>query len=143
MAEYIENVTNADDFGEVNKIKTPFAQIIVCGTAEKPYYNILYFDPLDGCCHIGFGSYFIDCVSKWLSEEFEITEDELDVDLVPVVHGHWTEKQNTMYDSTRGEDVHWFTYVCSKCGQEAMNDFRFCPFCGTRMDGVSDGTDRT
>ena len=74
-------------------------------------------------------------------EDVQYVADKLvAADVVPVVHGHWTEKQNTMYDSTRGEDVHWFTYVCSKCGQEAMNNFRFCPFCGTRMDGDTDGS---
>ena len=56
-------------------------------------------------------------------------------DVAPVVHGRWTEKQNTIYDSTWGEDVHWFTYICSECEQEAMNDFSFCPNCGARMDG--------
>ena len=44
------------------------------GTPEKPYYNIWYFDPADGECHIGFGSYCLDNVFNWLAEEFEVTE---------------------------------------------------------------------
>ena len=77
MAEYIERpAANADDYGDVNKIKTHFAQIIVRGTSEKPYYEILYFDTEDRSYHIGFGSYCLDYVFKWLSECFEIVESE-------------------------------------------------------------------
>jgi len=44
----------------------------------------LYFDPVDKNYHVGFGSFYLPYVFKWLSEEFEI-EDELTVDAVPVV----------------------------------------------------------
>ena len=67
-------------YGKAPKIKTHFAQIIVCGTAEKPYYNILYFDPTDRIYHVGFGSYSLGYVFKWLSEEFEIIDDVTTVD---------------------------------------------------------------
>ena len=66
------------------KIKTHFAKIIVEGTAKKPCYNILYFDPADSEYHIGFGSYYLEYVFKWLSEEFEIVENTVS-DLVNVV----------------------------------------------------------
>ena len=56
------------------KIKTHFAKIIVDGTAHKPYYSILYFDPTDKEYHIGFGSYYLGYVFQWLSEEFEIVD---------------------------------------------------------------------
>ena len=69
---------------ETNKIKTHFARIVVGGTAEKPYYDILYFDPADGEYHIGFGSFYLEYVFKWLSEEFEIVENTVS-DLVNVV----------------------------------------------------------
>ena len=64
-----------DYVSKTGKIKTHYAQIIVDGTAEKPYYNILYFDPTDREYHIGFGSYCLEYVFKWLSEEFEIIEE--------------------------------------------------------------------
>ena len=54
------------------KIRTHFAKIIVGGTAEKPCYEILYFDPTDKDYHIGFGSFCLGNVFKWLEEEFEI-----------------------------------------------------------------------
>ena len=56
-------------------IKTRFAKIIVSGTAEKPYYDILWADPDNGTFHIGYGSYRLDYVFQWLSEHFEGVED--------------------------------------------------------------------
>ena len=57
------------------KIKTPFAKIIVEGKLEKPYFSILYFDPADKDFHIGYSSYYLGYVFNWLNEEFEIVED--------------------------------------------------------------------
>lgn len=73
MSNYIgREAASADECK--HKIKTPFARIVVEGIPEKPYYNIWYFNPADGECHIGFGSYCLDNVFNWLAEEFEITE---------------------------------------------------------------------
>lgn len=77
--EYIETtLTNADSI-EHNKIKTHFAYIIVEGTAEKPYYNILWHDITKEHSSIGYGSYRLDFVRRWLEEEFEIVECAADV----------------------------------------------------------------
>lgn len=65
---------NADKADQKHKIRTQCAKICVGGTTEKPYYNILYFDPADGEFHIGFGSYCLDYVFKWLAENFEVTK---------------------------------------------------------------------
>lgn len=54
------------------KIKTPFARVIVDLIEDKPYFNILYFDPRDGECHIGYGSYAIENTFEWLRENFEL-----------------------------------------------------------------------
>lgn len=78
------DMQSADACTHKNKIKTNFAKIFVCGSAEKPYYNILYFDPVDKTWHVGYGSFYLSCVFKWLSEEFEI-EDALAADVAPVV----------------------------------------------------------
>ncbi len=72
------DMQSADACNKKDKIKTNFAKIFVSGSAEKPYYNILYFDPVDKNYHVGFGSFYLPYVFKWLSEEFEI-EDELTV----------------------------------------------------------------
>lgn len=68
------DMQSADVWARKNKIKTNFAKIFVCGSAEKPYYNILYFDPVDKTWHVGYGSFYLSCVFKWLSEEFEIED---------------------------------------------------------------------
>lgn len=71
--------------GEVPKIKTHFAEIIVSGQTEKPYYNILFIDPQTREYEVCFGSYSLENVRKWLSEEFEIV-DAPTVDAVEVVY---------------------------------------------------------
>lgn len=62
------------------RIKTTFARIIVSGTAKKPCYNIMYF--ACGEMYIGFGSYKLQLVQKWLREEFDVRQND---DVVPVV----------------------------------------------------------
>ena len=63
---------------EVPKIKPHCAQIIVDGTAEKPYYNIMWLDTADKeqVYHIGYGSCCLEYVFNWLSEYFEIIEEQ-------------------------------------------------------------------
>lgn len=78
------DMQSADACTHKNKIKTNFAKIFVSGSAEKPYYNILYFDTVDKKWHVGYGSFYLSYVFKWLSEEFEI-EDAPAADVVPVV----------------------------------------------------------
>lgn len=43
MAE--KAMQSADVCTHKNKIKTNFAKIFVSGTPDRPYFNILYFDP--------------------------------------------------------------------------------------------------
>ena len=108
--------SSADRFCEIKTIKTPLAQIIVSGSAEKPYYEILYFDPADRTYHIGYSSFVLANVFRWLSEVFEI---------VPCVPGQWVHDINNLYG-------------CSECGErETMSPKKlknFCPNCGTKMD---------
>ena len=139
MAEYIKRVvSNADSCCDGNKIKTHFAQIIVSGKAEKPYYEILYFDTEDRTYHIGFGSYCLDYVFKWLSNEFEIVEDEQEADVAPVRHGHWI-------SLTKCANEGVYCSICKKkvwksdyawCSKKSRNKLRpkFCPNCGAIMD---------
>lgn len=86
MAE--KEMQSADVCTHKNKIKTSFAKIFVSGTPDRPYFNILYFDPVDQDYHVGFGSYCLEYVFKRLSDEFEI-EDAPAADVAPVVHGRW------------------------------------------------------
>ena len=106
------DMQSADAYNKKDKIKTNFAKIFVSGSAEKPYYNILYFDPVDKNYHVGFGSFYLPYVFKWLSEEFEIA-DELTVDAVPVVrckdckYGDYDSKPNGAMVCLRTNDGFW------------------------------------
>ena len=126
--------------GEVPKIKTHFAEIIVRGETEKPYYNIIFIDPQTREYEVCFGSYFLENVRKWLSEEFEIV-DAPTVDAVEVVHGRWAALDDD-YEELEGEEEakRW---GCSACREVVEYDdwthrsylTRFCPNCGAKMDG--------
>lgn len=113
------------------KIKTHFAKIIVGGTAHKPYYSIMYFDPTDREYHTGFGSYYLGYVFQWLSEEFEIVDGDA-VFTDPVKNGRWYWKP--LSESS-------FVLTCSMCGsQEGANEsYKYCPNCGAKMDGDGNG----
>ena len=114
-----------------HKIKTPFARIVVEGIPEKPYYNIWYFNPADGECHIGFGSYCLDNVFNWLAEEFEITEPRTDVE--PVRYGKWIHSE-IEDDDWGGTFREW---TCSVCGYSVAHNptgENYCPNCGAKMD---------
>lgn len=109
MSDYISReAASADE--RKHKIKTQFARIVVGGTPEKPYYNIWYFDPADGECHIGFGSYHLDYVFQWIAEEFEVAEPCDDVE--PVRHGKW---------NIRRPRRSALCLVCSVCGRKVDN----------------------
>ena len=60
------------DGAEINKIKAIRPHIIVTGTVEKPYYEILYYDTSDNAWHIGYSSYNLANVLKWKEELFEV-----------------------------------------------------------------------
>ena len=130
MSDYISReAASADE--HKRKIKTQFARIVVGGTPEKPCYNIWYFDPADGECHIGFGSYCLDNVFNWLAEEFEITEPRTDVALV--VHGQWERCFEDWRQQIEGDK-------CSACGFEyygtGIRRFHYCPNCGAKMSYI-------
>lgn len=132
MAE--KEMQSADVCTHKNKIKTSFAKIFVSGTTDRPYFNILYFDPVDQDYHVGFGSYCLEYVFKWLSDEFEI-EDAPAADVAPVVHGRWD-------DSGRYTFPGGSTAVrCTKCGcvltesEYHLQNWNYCPVCGAKMGG--------
>ena len=51
-------------------VELPFCKIIVTGTAEKPYFNLLYYDKIDNDFRIGYSSYDIKNVFQWKEEYF-------------------------------------------------------------------------
>jgi hypothetical protein len=133
MSNYISREAASADECK-HKIKTPFARIVVEGIPEKPYYNIWYFNPADGECHIGFGSYCLDNVFNWLAEEFEITEPRTDVE--PVRYGKWIGIDSSFWKPTHSSDIPVFrkTYRCSECRRRTAIAEKYCPNCGAKMD---------
>lgn len=129
MAE--KEMQSADVCTHKDKIKTNFAKIFVSGTPDRPYFNILYFDPVDQDYHVGFSSYCLEYVFKWLSEEFEI-EDAPAADVAPVVHGRWV---GSKYDPETGD----YMEKCSHCGVFSREYWKpYCSECGALMDGGAD-----
>lgn len=142
MADYIDrDMESTAACG--HKIKTPYAKIFVGGTAEKPYYNILYFDPADREFHIGFGSFSLDYVFKWLADEFEITDGVDAADVEPVRHGRWEAVDSSYCRRTLSsvETVFCRTYRCSSCGRRTAVKGNYCPNCGARMDVEGENND--
>lgn len=133
MAEY----TELGKSGEKIKIKTHFAEIIVNSSGE-PYYEILYFDPADKTYHIGYGSYRLSYVRKWLAEEFEVDSSASAADVTPVVHGRWVDKGWDGDFSWRidGRGNCWRVISCSACGENLCGSANtaYCPHCGAKMD---------
>ena len=126
MAE--KAMQSADVCTHKNKIKTNFAKIFVSGTPDRPYFNILYFDPGDQDYHVGFSSYCLEYVFKWLSEEFEI-KDAPAADVAPVVHTRWAH--------IGGDE-----WCCPVCGFVITTEGswdkptkKYCEDYGAKMDG--------
>lgn len=58
------------------KIKAIYPHIVVSG--KKPYYNIHWYDVKQQKMICGFSSYKLNFVRKWLQEEFEIVDDDIE-----------------------------------------------------------------
>ena len=103
-----------------DKIKAIQPQITVNSNIEKPYYSITYYDTEDKEWHVGYGSYSLANVVKWLEEEFEVVAEVADV----VKHGYW--KKRTAYP---------MGYYCSECNNFETYQSSFCRCCGAKMKG--------
>ena len=61
-----------------NKIKAIYPHITVSGDVDKPYYNIDWYDIEKQTMYRGYSSYNLQFVRKWLEEEFEVVEEDID-----------------------------------------------------------------
>ena len=63
---------------KTEKIKVTKLQIIVSGTKEKPYYELMYKEVGKDDFNIGYSSYDLNNVFDWKENCFElvVTEDE-------------------------------------------------------------------
>lgn len=111
----------------INKIKAIRPHIIVTGTVEKPYYEILYYDTSDNAWHIGYSSYNLANVLKWKEELFEVV-GEIE-DMKPAVEMMRCSecKYNPNYKRSKG--MVW----CRKFRQDVCSD-GFCNYGERRTD---------
>ena len=70
----MDSLSNDMEKDEKAKIKVTSAEIIVHGTAEKPYYEIKYREVGGSEYRIGYSSYNLNNVFEWLNECFEIVD---------------------------------------------------------------------
>lgn len=59
------------------KIKAIYPHIVVGGNIDKPCYSIHWYDVEKKTMYCGFSSYNLEFVHKWLQEEFEIVENDI------------------------------------------------------------------
>ena len=60
------------------KIKAIYPHITVTGDVDKPYYNIDWYDIEKKTMYRGYSSYDLKLVKKWLQEDFEVVEEDID-----------------------------------------------------------------
>ena len=116
----------SSEIGNREKIKTPFARIIVNNSTENNYYHVMWWQ--DGEMQIGFGSQDLSFVRKWLSDEFEI--DSPAADVAPVVHGRWEQDAEGDWYCTNCDEV---VAICES-GRERTYRKPYCPNCGAKME---------
>ena len=139
-----ETMTTTDD-KQKEKIKTPFAKVIVDGRGANSYFSILYFDPTDKDFHIGYSSYYLNYVFNWLNEEFEIVEDGNSTltALRPVSREQiakiWPGCDACEIPCNNCESIYaWDRYgkpqECTGCPENGYKNYtpesQFCEFCG-------------
>ena len=81
-----------------------------------------YIKRTDAIAQINRGDLLVGNCAEWAREIIWRTPY---ADVAPVVHGYWIER--TRYDNT--------TFVCSKCHEGSVSEYRYCPECGARMNG--------
>ena len=130
MANEVDNVMAATTEKET-MIVGAFPQIIVTGTEEKPFYQIMYLENEDGEIHLGFGSYDLAYVFQWLKEFFCVTHASAADPATLRPKGRWEPRK----------DVIGFVR-CSVCHDCNIYDdwadgekWRYCPNCGAKMEG--------
>lgn len=72
LATVVVNDSNSKDI----KIKVTSADIVVHGSVDKPYYEIKYREIGSSVYNVGYSSYCLQNVFKWLQECFEIVNTD-------------------------------------------------------------------
>ena len=135
MASEVNNVMAATAETET-QIVGAFPQIIVTGTVEKPFYQIMYCENEDGDIHLGYGSYDLAYVFKWLEEFFGVTHASAVNPESLRPKGRWE-----YHDCVCTGDGLTSLYACSEChgaiDEEVFDNLystHYCPNCGAKME---------
>ena len=64
-----------EECGKVEETIVTKADIIVKGTADKPYFVIVYHEVGNDCDNDGFGSYNLKNVFEWREQYLEIVKE--------------------------------------------------------------------
>lgn len=72
----IIKVNESNSVIQREKIKAIYPHIVVSG--KKPYYSIHWYDVKQQKMICGFSSYKLNFVRKWLQEEFEVVDDDIE-----------------------------------------------------------------
>ena len=59
-------------------------------------------------------------------------------DVAPVVHGKWIGDCKAISDADGIARCGMYGFRCSKCNGFSIEDGRYCPRCGAKMDGGAD-----
>ena len=74
-----ENTLTSNETKTLNgKIKAIYPHITVTGDVDNPYYNIEWYDIEKQTMYRGYSSYKLPLVRKWLQENFEVVEADID-----------------------------------------------------------------
>jgi hypothetical protein len=74
----ISIMKSADSETIKQRVKAIYPHIVVSGDIDKPYYSIHWYDIEKEEMYCGFSSYKLELVRKWLEEEFEVVEADID-----------------------------------------------------------------
>ena len=75
---YKEIMKSADNETVKQRVKAIYPHIVVSGDIDKPYYSIHWYDIEKEEMYRGFSSFKLELVRKWLEEEFEVVEADID-----------------------------------------------------------------
>lgn len=87
--------------------------------------------------HVQLKSYFCEGMRMAIDSCIQLLESQKTVDARPMVHGRW--------ELHGDDDSVGCSFFCSECGYcmceeeylDNFSSFRYCPYCGAKMDGDS------
>jgi hypothetical protein len=102
------------------KIKAIYPHIVVRGKVDKPCYGIQWYDIEKKTMIDGFGSYDLEFVKKWLQEEFEVIDPDIE-NLIDRLQAE-NERLNEYIIRCKSGEEHWVKCLLER-PNEAIKEF--------------------